>query len=89
MTEGEIPAPTGRLAVTVDVVILSVRAHDLKVLLVRRAAAPFRNCWALPGGFGGLDEALDDTARRTLQEETDVHDVYLEQLYICAPRRDP
>ena len=90
MTEAEIPLLADRPAVTVDVVIFSVRAHALQVLLVRRTEAPFRGRWSLPGGFGRPNESLDDAARRQLQEETDVHDVYLEQLYTFgAPRRDP
>ena len=45
MPDNDIPALADRPAVTVDVVIFSVRARDLKVLLVRRAAAPFRGRW--------------------------------------------
>jgi 8-oxo-dGTP diphosphatase len=90
MTEAQIPLLADRPALTVDLVIFSVRAHDLNVLLVRRMEPPFRGRWALPGGFGQANESLDDSALRLLQEETDVHDVYLEQLYTFgAPRRDP
>ncbi len=90
MTEAEIPALADRPAVTVDVVLFSVHARDLKVLLVRRAADPYHDRWTLPGGFGRPSESLDDAARRQLHEETGVHDVYLEQLYTFgAPRRDP
>jgi len=90
MPDSDIPSAADRPAVTVDVVIFSVRARDLKVLLLRRAESPFRGRWSLPGGFGRPHESLDDAARRQLQEETDVRDVYLEQLYTFgAPRRDP
>jgi len=90
MTDADIPDSADRPAVSVDVVIFSVRAHGLTVLLVRRAAAPFRGRWSLPGGFVRPTESLDDAARRQLQEETEVRDVYLEQLYTFgAPRRDP
>ena len=90
MTQAEIPQLADRPAITVDLVIFSVHAHDLNVLLVRRLEGPFRGRWALPGGFAQASESLDDAARRQLQEDTDVHDVYLEQLYTFgAPRRDP
>ncbi|MCC7359005.1 MAG: NUDIX hydrolase [Anaerolineales bacterium] len=90
MTEADIPALGERPAVSVDVVIFSVRAYDLQALLLRRPTPPFRGRWALPGGFVRPSEALDDAARRELQAQTDVHDVYLEQLYTFgAPRRDP
>jgi 8-oxo-dGTP diphosphatase len=90
MSESEIPALADRPAVTIDLVIFSVRSEGLSVLLVRRSGAPFRGRWALPGGFGQPNESLDDGARRMLEEEAGVPDVYLEQLYTFgAPRRDP
>jgi 8-oxo-dGTP diphosphatase len=77
-------------AVTVDIVIFTIRDDRLKLLLIRRAGEPYRGKWALPGGFIHLDEALDASARRELEEETGVSGVYLEQLYTFgAPGRDP
>src|SRR5690606_11981003 len=50
----------------------------------------FAHHWALPGGFVNIDEDLEDAARRELSEETNVSDVYLEQLYTFGdPDRDP
>jgi 8-oxo-dGTP diphosphatase len=90
MTEARLPPAADRPAVSVDVVILSVRAHDLMTLAVRRPVAPFRGRWAIPGSFVRPGESLDDAARRTLQAWTDARDVYLEQLYTFGqPRRDP
>ena len=77
-------------AVTTDIVIFTIRQDELKVLLVKRANAPFQGEWALPGGFVALDESLEEGARRELQEETGVAGVYLEQLYTFGkPDRDP
>jgi len=79
-----------RLAVTADVVIFNLAEQDLKVLLVRRAHPPFEGQWAIPGGFVEANESIDDAARRELEEETGVRDVYLEQLYTFGnPQRDP
>ena len=77
-------------AVTVDIVIFTVRDEQLKLLLIRRAGEPYQGKWALPGGFIHLDETLETSARRELEEETGVSGVYLEQLYTFgAPERDP
>ena len=77
-------------AVTVDIVIFTIRQDALKVLLIKRALPPAQGEWALPGGFVNLDESLDAAARRELEEETGVAGVYLEQLYSFGkPDRDP
>jgi 8-oxo-dGTP diphosphatase len=87
---GYLPEPLERPALTVDVVAFSLREDDLKALLIRRAAAPYKGKWAIPGGFVRLTEGLDEAALRELEEETGVREVYLEQLYTFgAPRRDP
>jgi 8-oxo-dGTP diphosphatase len=87
---GYIPPASEHLAVTVDVVIFNLAGNDLKVLLVSRAYPPFKNKWAIPGGFVKPAEALDEAARRELAEETAVREVYLEQLYTFGdPQRDP
>jgi len=67
--------------VAVVVVILTVVEDDLRVLLIKRSAQPFRDYWALPGGLLAEDESLDRAAARKLLDETGVQDVYLEQLY--------
>jgi len=82
--------PPARPHLSVDVVILSLREKHLQVLLIRRGHPPFKGKWAIPGGFVNADESLDAAARRELEEETDVREVYLEQLYTFGePRRDP
>jgi len=77
-------------AVTVDCVVFGLADDDLNVLLIQRDLEPFQGAWALPGGFVKIDEDLDAAARRELEEETGVHDLYLEQLSAFgAPNRDP
>jgi 8-oxo-dGTP diphosphatase len=84
----EYPRP----AVTVDCVVfgLDLDQQDLKMLLIERKGEPFAGMWALPGGFVGMDETLEQSARRELQEETGISRLYLEQLYTFGdPQRDP
>jgi 8-oxo-dGTP diphosphatase len=79
-------------AVTVDLVVLTVRQDTLHVLLVRRGEQPFAGELALPGGFVHPDEDLEHAAARELQEETGLRSVpgHLEQLASYgAPDRDP
>lgn len=81
-----------RPAVTVDVAICAIRNQELKTLLIQRRHPPFRDHWALPGGFVRVAQREDllESARRELFEETGVRDVYLEQLKTYgAPDRDP
>jgi ADP-ribose pyrophosphatase YjhB (NUDIX family) len=84
------PSRYDRPSVTVDVVIFTLQNGELHVLLVQRKNWPFEGRWAIPGGFVNMDEALDQAARRELEEETGVRDIYLEQLYTFGhPKRDP
>jgi 8-oxo-dGTP diphosphatase len=79
-------------AVTVDLVVLTIREDTLQVLVVRRGEAPFKNKSALPGGFVHENEDLETAAARELQEETALTrgEVHLEQLATFgAPHRDP
>ncbi len=82
----EYPRP----ALTVDIVIFTLKDNRLQVLLIQRGEAPFAGMWALPGGFVHIEESLEEAAARELCEETGLAEAYLEQLYTYGdPDRDP
>ncbi len=86
------PSTYPAVAVTVDLVVLTIRDDRLCVLVVRRGEAPFRGRRALPGGFVKPTEDLHAAAARELAEETGLTGavVHVEQLRTYgAPRRDP
>ncbi len=58
------------ISVTTDCVIFFRNKQDTKVLLVKRKKDPFKDKWALPGGFLEDEEPLEDGAKRELEEET-------------------
>ncbi|MDI9309462.1 MAG: NUDIX hydrolase [Limnohabitans sp.] len=77
---------TSKIFVTVDVVLYK----NNQILLIKRRNEPFRDCWALPGGFVDENEDLEDAARRELFEETTVKVNSLEQIGAFGkPFRDP
>jgi 8-oxo-dGTP diphosphatase len=76
---GYDPRAYPAVAITVDVVALTIRDRLLNVLLVQRGEAPFAGRWALPGGFiktqtdatgARREESLEQAAARELAEET-------------------
>lgn len=90
-----------KLSMTTDILIFSVSDEvqenyrkltkkHFSVLLVKRDNYPFKDKWCLPGGFVRIDEDIEDSAKRILATETNLHDIYLEQLYTFGnPNRDP
>ena len=78
------------ILVSVDSVIFTVEDDTLKVLLIQRAIEPNKGDRALPGGFVRENEDLMEAAHRDLEEEANVKNLYLEQLYTFgSPKRDP
>ena len=90
-----------KLSMTTDILIMSVSNEDtgnyrklsekkFSILLVKRDNYPFKDKWCLPGGFVGIDETLDEAAKRVLKTETNLKDIYIEQLYTFSDiKRDP
>lgn len=68
-------------ALAVDAVLFAIDQNELKVLLIKINSGPYKDQWSLPGGLVQLDETLDDAAKRTLFQKTNVGDIHMEQLY--------
>ena len=86
------PEDFDRLSMTADILILSISDEvvsnyrkssnkKMSVLLVKRDDYPFKDKWCLPGGFLDINEDLEECPKRILQRETNLKDIYLEQLY--------
>lgn len=79
-----------RPAVTTDCIIFGFDETDLKVLLIERGIEPYKGSWAFPGGFLNMDETTEEGAKRELEEETGLKNVFIEQLYTFSDvNRDP
>lgn len=75
----------------VDMILMTVENQELKLLLVQRKNHPWKNDWALPGGFVDSKEDIEKAALRELQEETKISkNTYFRQLYTLGNvNRDP
>jgi len=79
-----------RPALTVDLLITRNIENRQEVLLIQRLNSPFKNFWALPGGFVDMDETLEQAATRELSEETGLLNVELVQFKAYSTvDRDP
>lgn len=74
MFEYEYP----RASITADVFVYN--SLDKSFLAIVRKNAPFKGCFALPGGFMNMNESLGECAIRELKEETN-----LDKDDICEP----
>lgn len=95
------PEDFDRLSLTTDIIIFSVSSLEtenyrktdkksMSVLLVKRNNYPFKDKWCLPGGFVQIDEDLEKAPARILKNETNLDNIYLEQLYTLGDvKRDP
>lgn len=76
-------------SVTVDMLLFTVTDEPrkrklsnktLKLMLIKRGDHPHLGEWAIPGGFVNIKEGLSTACYRELKEETNVDNVYFEQL---------
>ncbi len=90
-----------KLSMTTDILIMSVSTEEsenyrkleekkFSILLVKRDDYPYKDKWCLPGGFIKMDETLEESANRVLEAETNLKNIYIEQLYTFSDvDRDP
>ncbi|MBK9257604.1 MAG: NUDIX hydrolase [Saprospiraceae bacterium] len=76
-----IENPFFRAAFSVDNVIFGFNHGKLKILLIKRNEAPFKDMWALPGDLVHPAEDLDNAPIRVLKELTGLDNVFLEQVH--------
>ena len=85
-----------RPALTTDIVVFRYDekaedpGHRLQLLLIKRKNEPFKDYWALPGGYVEEGESLVQGALRELKEETGITNLELTQVAAFGdPGRDP
>lgn len=79
-----------RPSLTVDAVVFLNDRNETKVLLIKRGNPPFQDSWAFPGGFVDMEETLEQSVVRELEEETKLKDISLRQLKAYSSiDRDP
>ena len=95
------PNEYDRISMTTDILLFSVsdlsqynyrktNEKVMSILLVKRDTYPFKDKWCVPGGFLKVDEELEECPKRILTEETNLRNIYMEQLYTFgAVKRDP
>ena len=74
-------------SLTTDIFIFD---DDLNFILIKRKNEPYKDYWALPGGFVDYGECVEDAAIREALEETSIN-VELKELVgvYSDPSRDP
>jgi 8-oxo-dGTP diphosphatase len=74
-------------SLTADIFIFD---DEFNFILIKRGNDPYKDCWALPGGFVEYGESVETAAIREAKEETsiDVELVDLVNVY-SKPDRDP
>jgi len=90
-----------KLSMTTDILVISISDESvdnyrktskkhMSILMVKRADYPFKDKWCLPGGFLDIHEDLEQCPKRVLEKETNLKNIYLEQLYTFGGiNRDP
>lgn len=79
-----------RPMVTVDIFLTRFNIDHLELLLIKRKNIPYKDKWALPGGYVEINESLEAAAKRELFEETGIDNIPLYKLYVFGePGRDP
>tara|TARA_B100001115_G_scaffold184244_1_gene185840 strand:+ start:1027 stop:1782 length:756 start_codon:yes stop_codon:yes gene_type:complete len=68
-----------QFGVSVDCVVFGYHENRLKILLIKRGAAPFMGMWALPGDLVYPNENIDVAAQRILRDLTGIDNLFMEQ----------
>jgi 8-oxo-dGTP diphosphatase len=65
---------------SVDCVVFGFDGENLKILLIKRGASPFKHKWAIPGDLVYPNENLESAAFRVLKDLTGLKDVFMQQI---------
>lgn len=81
-------------SVTVDLIALrfNTAVNKLQLLLIQRKHWPYKNMWAMPGGFVDKNEAINHAVIRETKEETHVDlssEIIIRMPAVSKVHRDP
>ncbi len=84
-------------SITVDIIIFNENHNDFRksirnneFILIKRKNNPYKDHWAIPGGFVDYGESVECAALREAKEETGI-DIKICELFgvYSDPKRDP
>lgn len=84
-------------SITVDIIIFNENHNDFRksirnneFILIKRKNSPYKDHWAIPGGFVDYGESVECAALREAKEETGI-DIKICELFgvYSDPKRDP
>ncbi|MEL7146477.1 MAG: NUDIX domain-containing protein [Bacteroidota bacterium] len=66
--------------ITVDCNVFGFQDQELKILLVKRAIEPYKDCWLLPGGIMEEGQTAEEAVDIVLYNLTGIYDVHQAQV---------
>lgn len=67
-------------SMSVDCAVFGFQENTLKLLLVKRSIAPFKDFWLLPGGLMAEGQTMEESVNKVLYHLTGINDIHHQQI---------